>query len=96
MAMCAQLVMIPSNQPYSVSNPPVYGLQPQGYSSMEQCAYVIQSGTEYSAGWNQLMYMSVDDAQVIGTYIGMVWAIAWGFRAIRMAIFSPSERYDHE
>lgn len=64
-------------------------------TDLAECQVVLESGTEYG-NWRQLTSLSLDDAQVIGSHIALVWAIAWGFRAIRMAIFSPSERFDHE
>ena len=73
--------------------PTVSGDSPPVITDPATCAVVLDSGADYS-GWKQLMSLSPDDAQVISIHIGIVWAIAWGFRAVRSAIFDPTERYD--
>jgi hypothetical protein len=48
------------------------------------CAYVVDTGA--SNAWRELGNMSIGDAQVIAAYVGGVWAIAWGLKAIRKSI----------
>jgi len=48
------------------------------------CAYVVESGA--SNAWRELGNMSIQDAEAISYHIGLVWAVAWGFKAIGRAI----------
>lgn len=57
------------------------------------CAYVVETGG--SNAWRELGNMSIGDAQVISAYVAGVWAVAWGFRAIRKAI-SLTDGVSHE
>ena len=62
--------------------------------NLSTCAYVVQSGTEYS-NWHQLGDISVDNAKDISLAIGLLWAIAWGIKTIGRSI-SMKEGSDHE
>lgn len=53
-------------------------------ADISTCPYVIQDGS--SNAWQELGNMSIENASQIGTAMGLVWAIAWGFKAIRRAI----------
>lgn len=57
---------------------------------LSTCPYLVEDGT--SNAWRELGNMSVADAQVIGASVGVVWAIAWGFKAIRKSISTTPER----
>lgn len=54
-------------------------------TNLATCAYVVETGT--ASGWRELGELTVADANVIGTYVGVVWAVAWAFRAIGKSIF---------
>lgn len=57
-------------------------------SNFSTCAYVVESGAEYSQGWNALGSLSIADAQTIGLQIGVVWAVAYGFKLLARYIYS--------
>ena len=40
----------------------------------------------------QLLAMTPDEALIISAAIALVWAVAWGFRAVAHAVFNPSDR----
>jgi hypothetical protein len=50
-----------------------------------QCEFVMLGGPEYG-NWQQLINMTPDEASSIGLQIGVVWAIAYGFKLIRRAL----------
>lgn len=52
---------------------------------LSTCAYVVETRADSNA-WRELGNMSIGDAQVISAYVAGVWAIAWGFKAIRKSI----------
>ena len=52
------------------------------------CAYVVDTGAEYAQGWNALGSLSIDEAKIIGLEVGVVWAIAWGFKLIARFLLS--------
>lgn len=54
-------------------------------TDFQNCQFVVQSGSEFT-NWDQLTHMTIEDAEVIGASVAVVWAIAWGFRAIRLAV----------
>lgn len=59
-------------------------------STSSSCALVDGSGG--TNAWCELGNISMQDAQVISSYVGLVWAIAFGFKALRNAItFKGSE-----
>jgi hypothetical protein len=78
MAVCARALQQPDGSLLLALDPTVQDLS--------TCAYVIEDGS--SNGWRELGNMSMDNASVIGVGVGMVWAIAWSFRLIRMALES--------
>lgn len=49
------------------------------------CPYFVYTAAEYS-NFTALTMMTVADAQLVSIGIGTVWAIAWGFRQIRLAL----------
>jgi hypothetical protein len=51
---------------------------------LSTCPYTVEDGS--SNGWRELGNMSTDNAMEIGVAVGVVWAIAWGLRAVRMAL----------
>jgi hypothetical protein len=61
------------------------------HTDLSTCAYVIEDGS--SNAWRELGNMSIEQAGQIGTAVGLVWAIAWGFkqlvRAVRVDEVSP-------
>lgn len=52
------------------------------YSS--SCTLVDGSGG--TNAWCELGNMSSSDASVVGVAVGLVWAIAWGFKVLRKSI----------
>jgi hypothetical protein len=64
-------------------------------TDLATCSYVAESGVEYSQGWNALGSLSIEDASVIAPYIGVVWAVAWTFRAIAKTL-NINESSSHE
>lgn len=83
MPVCARAVVQPDGSF-------LLGLDP-AVTDLTTCAYVVETGS--ASGWRELGNMSIGDAQVIGAYVGVVWAVAWGFRVIAksLAISSESE-----
>lgn len=51
---------------------------------LSKCQYMVEDGS--SNAWRELGNMSIQDAELIGGSVAVVWAIAWGFRAIRKAV----------
>ena len=68
MALCVQ---VSGDGSLAVVNP-----QP---SDMTQCAYVVQSSTEY---FNNPLALSAQDGGTIGAAILLVWAGAYAIRAV--------------
>lgn len=54
------------------------------------CAYVVETGA--SNAWSELGNMSIQNAELIGAYVGVVWALAFGFKAIRKSISVNEEK----
>lgn len=64
-------------------------------TELENCAYVLQTPAEYrSSSWDFLGQISVEDSQLIAMHIGIVWAVAWGFKQIINLVrdLNPTER----
>lgn len=53
-------------------------------TDLSRCAYIIADGS--STAWQELGNMSIENASQIGAAVGVVWAIAWGFRFIARTI----------
>jgi hypothetical protein len=53
-------------------------------TDLSTCPYVVDDGA--SNAWRELGNMSIENAQQIGVLVGVLWAGAWGFRAIRKAL----------
>ena len=89
-------VCVSSKQMTSPGAPvgPVLFVDPNQTQNLSTCAYVVQSGVEYS-NWQQLGDISVDNAKDISLAIGLLWAIAWGIKTIGRSI-SMKEGSDHE
>jgi len=63
-----------------------YALVPDpSVTDLTTCRFVVESGASTNA-WRELGNMSIENAQVISAYVGLVWAIAWGFKAIASSI----------
>ena len=84
MPVCARAVVQPDGSF-------LLGLDP-AVTDLTTCAYVVETGS--ASGWRELGNMSIENAQVIGGFVGVVWAVAWGFRAVAKS--STLERQDHE
>lgn len=56
---------------------------------LSACPYVVEDGA--SNAWRELGNMSIQDAELIGASVAVVWAIAWGFRAIRKAVLDHGD-----
>lgn len=85
MAVCAKAVQQPDGSF-------LLGLDP-AVTDLTTCAYVVETGG--ASGWRELGNMSIENAAEISGYVGVVWAIAWGFRAIAKSLFLP-ESVNHE
>jgi hypothetical protein len=48
------------------------------------CQYVLESGA--ANNWRELGNMSIENAQLIGVSVGVVWAVAFGFKLIISAL----------
>lgn len=55
-------------------------------TDLSTCPYIIEDGS--SNAWRELGNLTLDDAAVISTYVGVVWAIAFGMRLILRAMRS--------
>jgi hypothetical protein len=80
--------------PFKVDNKVV--LNPDGTvasstprTDFAQCEWVVLNGADYGT-WQQLVNLSVDEASAIGMQIGLVWAVAYGFKLIRKALSDSS------
>jgi hypothetical protein len=49
-------------------------------TDLSTCAYVVDDGA--SNAWRELGNMSIENAIVISTSVGVLWAIAYSFRLI--------------
>jgi len=76
MAVCAKAVVQPDGSSLLALDPTV--------TDTATCAYVVETGAD--TAWHELGSMSIADAQVIGLYVGGVWAIAWAFKAVAKTI----------
>ena len=80
MPVCARAVQQPDGALYLALDPTTQDLS--------TCAYLVDDGA--SNAWRELGNMSIENAQVIGTAVMLVWAVAWGFKAIARAITNPT------
>lgn len=53
-------------------------------SDLSTCPYVVDDGA--SNAWRELGNMSIENAQVISVAVGLVWAGAWGIKALVKAV----------
>lgn len=51
---------------------------------LSTCAYTVEDGA--SNAWRELGNMSIENAQQIGTLVGVVWAVAYTFRLLIEAV----------
>jgi hypothetical protein len=51
---------------------------------LSACPYVVDDGA--SNAWRELGNMSIENAQVLGVAVGVVWAIAFTFRLLIKAV----------
>lgn len=49
-------------------------------ADVSACGLVVQSGVEVG---NNPFALSIEDAQLVGGHVFAVWAVAFGFRAVR-------------
>lgn len=84
MPVCAQAVAQPDGKLYLALDPTVQDLS--------TCAYLVDDGA--SNAWRELGSMSIENAQVISIGVGVVWAIAWGFNAVKRSISNPNPESD--
>jgi hypothetical protein len=63
-------------------------------TDVANCEFVVLTGADYGS-WQQLVNMSPDEAGVIGMQVGLVWAVAYGFKLIRKAL-SVSSNSDEQ
>lgn len=66
-----------------------------GVTDLSTCAYVAQGGSEYVNGLGWLSSMTIEDANVIAASVGLVWAIAWGFKVIAKSLYQNGSS-EHE
>jgi len=48
-------------------------------ADISTCPYTLDDS---SSAWHELSNMSIPNAQEIAIYVGVVWAIAWGFKTL--------------
>lgn len=60
--------------------------------NLSTCQYLVEDGA--SNAWRELGNLSLQNAQEISVAVGLLWAMAWGFRTIGKAI--PSESNESE
>jgi hypothetical protein len=77
MGVCAKAIQQPDGTLLLALDPAI--------TDTSTCAYVVETGA--SNAWTELGNMSMENAQEISAYVCLLWAIAWGMRAIRNAIF---------
>lgn len=53
-------------------------------TDISKCTYTMEDGS--STAWRELGNMSIDNAATIGAAVGVVWAIAFGIKAIIRAM----------
>jgi len=88
---------LPSDAPtaaysgYVVSTTAYLTPDPIGLEAANGSATSCATGGGSTNAWCELGNMSIANSQEIGVYIGLVWAIAWGFRALRKSIVIPKE-----
>jgi predicted esterase YcpF (UPF0227 family) len=75
-AVCARAVLQPDGSFYLALDPTV--------TDLSTCAYVVEDGA--SNAWRELGNLSLENSQVIGVSVGLVWAVAWGFKMIIRSI----------
>lgn len=85
MPVCARAVQQPDGTLVLALDPTVQDLS--------TCAYLVDDVA--SNAWRELGNMSINDAQVVGAGVSIVWAIAWGFRAMRNAVFDYQSNSDN-
>lgn len=84
MPVCARAVQQPDGALYLALDPTTQDLS--------TCAYVVDDGA--SNAWRELGNMSIENAQVIGTSVMLVWAGAWGIKQVVKAIDITSTERD--
>jgi len=60
-------------------------------TNVTTCAYVIETPGSSLTAWQELGNLSIANAAVISVYVGVVWAVAWGARAIGKMLLTSSE-----
>ena len=73
----AQCVQVTQNQDGTLT------LRPDSQTDLNQCAYVIQSGSEIG---NSLTDLTPDQALTIGTSVAVLWGVAWAYRQVARVI----------
>ena len=76
MAVCARAVQQADGTLLLALDPTV--------TDLSTCAYLVEDGA--SNAWRELGNMSIENAQLIGMYVGGVWAVAYTFRLLRKAV----------
>jgi len=86
MPVCARAVAQPDGSLLLALDPAV--------TDTSTCAYVVETGGE--TGWLQLSNLDIPGAEVIAAYIAGVWAIAFGFKAVRQFLLTLPESDSNE
>ena len=81
----AQCVQVSQNQDGTLI------LLPDSQTNLNQCAYVIQSGSEIG---NSLTDLTPDQAATIGTSVAVCWLVAWTYKQVAKVINSESDYVD--
>jgi hypothetical protein len=76
MPVCARAIQQPDGSL-------LLGLDPTN-PDLSTCPYVVDDGA--TNAWRELGNMSIENATTIGTAVGLVWAVAWGFKALIKAV----------
>lgn len=59
-------------------------------TDISQCTYTMEDGS--STAWRELGNMSIANATQISVSVAVVWAIAFGFKAIRKSLYSDDSQ----
>lgn len=63
-------------------------------TSPATCAYVVDTGSE--SAWAELGSMTIEEASYITGIVALLWASAWGIRALIYAVKTSDKGIENE